>query len=83
MAAIIPIPTPTSTTPWNQPPSANTEPPWAGIRDTTEAKIRIDIPLPTPRWVMASPSHITNAVPATQVSTISAAFAAVKPGIML
>ena len=41
--------------------------PWAGSRDTTDAKIRIDIPLPTPRWVISSPNHMTSAVPATQV----------------
>ena len=29
-----------------------------------------DIPLPTPRWVMSSPSHITMAVPAVIVSTM-------------
>ena len=32
-----------------------------------EAKIRIDMPLPMPRWVMSSPSHMTMAVPAVSV----------------
>ncbi len=47
--------------------------PAPGGVDTTEAKIRIDIPLPIPRWVISSASHITSAVPAVQVRTISAA----------
>ena len=34
-------------------------PPWNGSRETTDAKISIDIPLPIPRWVISSPSHIT------------------------
>ena len=37
------------------------------MRDTTDVKIRIDMPLPMPRWVMSSPSHMTSAVPAVQV----------------
>ena len=40
------------------------------------------MPLPMPRWVMSSPIHITIAVPAVHVSTISAARPASKPGIM-
>ena len=55
--------------------------PWHGRRDTTDAKIRIDMPLPMPRWVMSSPSHITSAVPAVHVRTISAAWPAVKSGM--
>ena len=35
-----------------------------------EVKIRIDMPLPTPRSVMSSPSHMITAVPAVMVSTI-------------
>ena len=31
------------------------------------------MPLPMPRWVISSASHMTSAVPAVQVSTISAA----------
>ena len=54
-------------------PSLQIAPPCAGSRDTTDAKMRIDIPLPIPRWVMSSASHITNAVPAVQTRTINAA----------
>ena len=39
------------------------------------------MPLPMPRWVMSSPSHITMAVPAVQVRTMSAARPASKCGI--
>ena len=38
---------------------------------TTCVKIRIDMPLPMPRSVMSSPSHMMTAVPATIVRTIS------------
>ena len=41
----------------------------AGMVDTTEAKISSDMPLPMPRCVMSSPIHISNAVPATSVTT--------------
>ena len=34
----------------------------------TLVKIMIDIPLPMPRWVMSSPSHMIIAVPAVRVS---------------
>ena len=44
--------------------------PWDGRRETTDVKIRIDMPLPMPRWVMSSPSHMTSAVPAVHVRTI-------------
>ena len=44
----------------------------------TLVKIRIDIPLPTPRCVISSPSHITQAVPAVSVRTMSETFAGVK-----
>ena len=56
--------------PLNQPPSAKIAPPCAGSRETTDAKIRIDMPLPMPRWVISSPSHMTSAVPAVQVIMI-------------
>ena len=47
----------------------------------TLVKIRIDMPLPTPRCVMSSPSHMIMAVPAVSVSTISAMFGGVNvPG---
>ena len=53
------------------PPSARIAAPPAGMPDTTLAKIRIDMPWPMPRWVMSSPSHMTKAVPAVIVSTMS------------
>ena len=49
--------------------------PWNGRRDTTDVKIRIDMPLPMPRWVISSPSHMTSAVPAVHVRMISAGLA--------
>ena len=39
------------------------------------------MPLPMPRWVISSPSHITSAVPAVHVRTMSAAFHGVKSGM--
>ena len=36
-----------------------------------EMKMSSDMPFPTPRWVISSPSHMTNAVPAVMVSTMS------------
>ena len=42
-----------------------------------EAKMMSDIPLPIPRWVINSPSHITKAVPAVIVRTIRAT----RPGL--
>ncbi|MNF87689.1 hypothetical protein D3C84_701620 [compost metagenome] len=36
---------------------------------TMPAKISIEIPLPTPRSVICSPSHIMNIAPATKVVT--------------
>ena len=38
----------------------------------------IDMPLPTPRWVISSPSHMISAVPAVIVSTISSTFSHVN-----
>ena len=43
-------------------------------------KIRIDMPLPTPRSVMSSPSHISSAIPATRVKVIRMPLAQVMPG---
>ena len=37
----------------------------------TWQKIRIDMPLPTPRSVMSSPSHMITAVPAVIVMTMT------------
>ena len=39
-----------------------------------------DMPLPMPFWVMSSPIHINNAVPAVSVRTTSATRGAVKLG---
>ncbi len=39
----------------------------------TWVKIRIDMPLPMPRSVISSPSHMITAVPAVMVITISRA----------
>ncbi len=38
---------------------------------TTWQKIRIDMPLPTPRSVISSPSHMITAVPAVMVTTMT------------
>ena len=35
-----------------------------GMRETIEAKIISEMPLPMPRWVISSPIHITSTVPA-------------------
>ena len=39
------------------------------------------MPLPMPRWVMSSASHISRAVPAVHVSTMRAARGVLKPGM--
>ena len=47
-----------------------------------EAKIRIEMPLPMPRFVICSPIHISSTVPAvseTTMSTIRPAFAGATP----
>ena len=38
----------------------------SGTLATMLAKIRSEMPLPTPRWVISSPSHITSVVPGHQ-----------------
>ena len=40
------------------------------IRSTIEKKISSEAPLPMPRSVICSPSHITNTAPAVRKSTI-------------
>ncbi|MNR42808.1 hypothetical protein D3C85_1613670 [compost metagenome] len=42
----------------------------AGRPATIPAKIRMEIPLPRPRSVICSPSHMTNMVPVTKVTTV-------------
>ena len=63
------------------PASARTAPPWKGIRLSTDTKISTDMPLPIPRCVISSPSHITRAVPAVSVSTTSITRGTVKCGM--
>ena len=40
-----------------------------GMRDTIEAKIISEMPLPMPRWVISSPIHISSTHPAVRHST--------------
>jgi hypothetical protein len=42
-----------------------------GMRDTIEAKIISEMPLPMPRWVISSPIHISSTQPAVRQSTTS------------
>ena len=60
------------------PPVSQIWMPSLGRLEITDAKIRMDMPLPTPRWVMSSPSHMIMAVPAVSVSTINATLGPVK-----
>jgi hypothetical protein len=55
--------------------------PELGSRETIEVKIRIDMPLPTPRVVISSPSHMINAVPAVSETMMSPTRAGPKWGI--
>ncbi len=41
-----------------------------GRRETIEAKIISEMPLPMPRWVISSPIHISRTVPAVSETTI-------------
>ena len=41
-----------------------------GMRETIEAKIISEMPLPIPRWVISSPIHISSTVPAVSVIAI-------------
>ena len=54
-----------------------------GMRDTMLMKIMIDMPLPMPRAVMSSPSHITATAPATRVETMRAARHQLRSGSAL
>ena len=49
-----------------------------GIDEAIEAKIISEMPLPTPRWVMSSPSHIRSVQPAVRQMTISITFGKVS-----
>ena len=42
--------------------------------DAIEAKIISEIPLPTPRWVISSPSHISSVQPAVSEITMMKTF---------
>ena len=42
-----------------------------GSRATIEAKIISEMPLPRPRWVISSPSHITSTQPVVSARTIT------------
>src|SRR6266536_310668 len=53
----------------HQPLPSLTLHPSAGNRAAIEVKIRTDMPLPTPRSVIISPSHMITPVPAVIVST--------------
>ena len=44
----------------------------------TFEKMRIDMPLPMPRWVMFSPSHMTKAVPAVRTRIMNRMWGALK-----
>ena len=48
------------------------------IPEAIEAKIIRLIPLPTPRWVISSPSHISSTVPAVSEITITNTFGKVR-----
>ena len=41
-----------------------------GSRETIEAKIISEMPLPMPRWVISSPIHISSTQPAVRQMTI-------------
>ncbi len=51
-----------------------------GIRETMLMKMMIDMPLPMPRAVMSSPSHMTMTAPATRLVTIRPARHHVRSG---
>ena len=46
---------------------------WPGSWLMMLTKMSSDMPFPMPRWVMSSPSHITNEVPAVIVMMMSRA----------
>ena len=56
------------------PPCCRMALPSDGSVEITLVKIRIDMPFPTPRWVISSPSHMIKAVPAVMISTMNATF---------
>ncbi len=66
--AITPRITPVEIAPWR--PSSNVETIAEGKAATMPAKMMSDDPLPMPREVICSPSHIRNMVPPTSVTTV-------------
>ena len=52
-----------------------------GIRETIDAKIISEMPLPMPRWVISSPIHMSSIVPAVSEMTIRKTLARLKFGI--
>ena len=60
--------------------SSNKPPKALGKPAAIPAKINIEIPLPNPRSVICSPSHIRNIVPAVRLTT--AVIRKPKPGLM-
>ena len=52
-----------------------------GSRETIEAKIISEMPLPMPRWVISSPNHISSTQPAVRQTTIRITEPAVKLSI--
>ena len=77
-ATMMPSPISMMTENLNGPPWRRIALPSPGNEAITLVKMMIDMPLPTPRWVMSSPSHMIMAVPAVRVSTIRAMFGGVK-----
>jgi len=63
-AAITPIVTAVTGSSWTQPRTA------PGRLATMLAKMSSEMPLPTPRWVTSSPSHMTMVVPAVSEITM-------------
>ncbi len=55
---------------WKAVEFAHMIPSWLGSWETMLTKMMSDIPLPMPRWVMSSPSHMMSAVPAVIVMTM-------------
>jgi len=56
---------------------------WAGKDATIDVKMSSDIPLPTPRSVISSPSHMIRPVPAVMASTTRNRFHGDSSGIGL
>ena len=55
---------------WNVEEFACRMPSWLGSWLTMLTKMISDMPLPMPRWVISSPSHMMSAVPAVMVITM-------------